>query len=202
MELFFSLLYIAQTLVPPVEWQILFALLFGLWAALEIFVGKLGLSAEAIISDHGSALAVLVTGLCAIALASSVRLLLPYPIEGDWVQWVGLLVMALGLILRYGSIRWLGPMFTRLVQVLPDHRLVTNGPYSIVRHPAYTGLLIFFIGMGIALGDWRSLLFLTLIPPVGIIYRIKVEEQALVEAFGEEYKVYMQRVRGLVPFVF
>jgi protein-S-isoprenylcysteine O-methyltransferase Ste14 len=202
MELFFSLSYIAQTLMPPVEWQILFALIFGLWAAVEIFLGKLGLSAKAIMSDRGSVLAVLVTGLGAIALAWSARLQLLYRIEGDWVQWVGLLVMAFGLLVRYGSIRWLGPMFTRMVQVLPNHRLVTDGPYSIVRHPAYAGLLLFFIGIGLALGDWLSLLFLILIPPVGIIYRIKVEEHALLEAFGEEYRAYMHKVRGLLPFVY
>ncbi len=202
MELLSSLSYIAQPRVPSTEWQVLFTLLLGLWIVLEIFIGKLGLSAESIISDRGSALVVIITGVGAISLASSVRLRWSNPIEGDLVQWLGLLAMALGLLLRYGSIRWLGPMFTRFVQVLPDHKLITNGPYSIVRHPAYTSLLIFFIGMGISLGDWLSLLFLTLIPPIGIIYRIKVEEQALLEAFGEEYKAYMQRVRGLVPFVF
>ncbi len=180
----------------------MFTLLFALWMALELFIGKLGLSAESIISDRGSALAVIITGVGAIALASSVSLRWPNPIEGEWVEWLGLLVMAFGLLLRYGSIRWLGPMFTRFVQVLPDHKLVTNGPYRVVRHPAYTGLLIFFIGMGSALGDWLSLLFLTFIPPIGIIYRIKVEEQALLEAFGEDYKAYMRRVKGLVPFLF
>ena len=202
MELLFSLSYIAQPRVPSTEWQILFMLLLGLWVVLEIFIGKLGLSAESIISDRGSALAVIITSVAAIALAFGVRLRWPYPIGDEWVQWLGLSVMALGLLLRYGSIRWLGPMFTRFVQVLPDHRLVTNGPYSLVRHPSYTGLLVFFTGMGIALNDWLSLLFLTLIPPIGVIYRIKVEEQALLEAFGEEYRAYMRRVKGLVPFVF
>ena len=203
MELLFLLVDISlPPSVPSMEWQLLFTLLLGLWVLLEIFIGKLGLSAESIISDRGSALAVIITGVGAIALATGVRLRWFYPIGGDWVQWLGLLVMALSLLLRYGSIRWLGPMFTRFVQVLPDHKLVTNGPYSLVRHPAYTGLLVFFIGMGIALGDWLSLLFLIIIPPIGIIYRIKVEEQALLEAFGEEYRVYMRRVKGLVPFLF
>ncbi|MEO6458645.1 MAG: isoprenylcysteine carboxylmethyltransferase family protein [Chloroflexia bacterium] len=202
MELLFSFIYIALPPgVPSMEWQILFTLLLGLWVALEIFIGKLGLSAESIISDRGSALAVIITGVGAIALATSVRLRWGNPIGGEWVQWLGLLVMALGLLLRYGSIRWLGPMFTRFVQVLPDHKLVTNGPYSLVRHPAYTGLLVFFIGMGIALGDWLSLLFLTLIPPIGIIYRIKVEEQALLEAFGEEYRAYMGRTYAIFPLL-
>lgn len=203
MELLFSFVYISLPPgVPSMEWQILFTLLLGLWIVLEIFIGKLGLSAESIMSDRGSALAVIITGVGAIALAFGVRLRWSYPIGDAWVQWLGLLVMALGLLLRYGSIHWLGPMFTRFVQVLPDHKLVTNGPYSLVRHPSYTGLLVFFTGMGIALGDWLSLLFLTLIPPIGVIYRIKVEERALLKAFGQEYRAYMHRVKGLVPFVF
>jgi protein-S-isoprenylcysteine O-methyltransferase len=187
--------------MPSIEWQILFTMLSGLWVLLEIFIGTLGLSAQSIVSDRGSALVTIITCVGAIALATSVRINWPDPMS-DWTQWVGLLVMAFGLLVRYGSIRWLGPMFTRMVQVLPNHRLVTNGPYSIVRHPAYAGLLLFFIGIGFALGDWLSLLFLTFIPPVGIIYRIKVEEHALLEAFGEEYRAYMHKVRGLVPFVY
>jgi protein-S-isoprenylcysteine O-methyltransferase Ste14 len=107
--------------------------------------------------------------------------------------------MAAGLGLRVFSIVWLGSMFTRFVQIVPGHTLVTNGPYRFVRHPTYSGLLLFFLGMGLALGDWLSVMALVLIPAAGIAYRIKVEERALLAAFGEEYRVYMTKVNGLIP---
>jgi protein-S-isoprenylcysteine O-methyltransferase Ste14 len=91
-------------------------------------------------------------------------------------------------------------MFTRFVQILPGHRLVMTGPYRFVRHPSYSGLLLFYGGMGLALGSWLSLAALVGLPALGIAYRIRVEERALLAAFGEEYRAYMLRVRGLVPF--
>jgi protein-S-isoprenylcysteine O-methyltransferase Ste14 len=107
----------------------------------------------------------------------------------------------LGWPLRIFSIVWLGPMFTRFVQIVPGHRLVTSGPYRFVRHPSYSGLLLFLAGMGLALGDWLSLASMVLLPAIGVLYRIRVEEGALLARFGEEYKAYMDRVPGLLPFV-
>ncbi len=70
-----------------------------------------------------------------------------------------------------------------------------------MRHPSYSGLLLFFLGIGFALGDWLSMLLQVLVPFVGIMYRIWVEEQALMSAFGDEYRLYRKKVRRLVPFV-
>ncbi len=117
----------------------------------------------------------------------------------DGLRWAALVIMAAGLGLRVFSILWLGPMFTRFVQILPAHRLVTSGPYRFVRHPSYTGLLLFFTGLGIALGDWLSVVIMVVVPALGVLYRIRVEEEALLEAFGQEYRAYIDRVGGLLP---
>jgi protein-S-isoprenylcysteine O-methyltransferase Ste14 len=179
--------------------SVVFWALMALWMLTEVFVGRLGLGAGARGSDRGSALAVLVTSGLGVTLAFEASALRWLPVGGTWVRWLGLLAMAAGLGLRVFSIVWLGSMFTRFVQIVPGHTLVTNGPYRFVRHPTYSGLLLFFLGMGLALGDWLSVMALVLIPAAGIAYRIKVEERALLAAFGEEYRVYMTKVNGLIP---
>ncbi|HEX8222028.1 MAG TPA: isoprenylcysteine carboxylmethyltransferase family protein [Chloroflexia bacterium] len=185
--------------VPSREWAWTFALLVLLWTLSEVFVGRLGLHAVSLESDRGSALAVLASAAVSWALAMGASVVRQLPIGADWVRWAGLGVMAAGLGLRVFAILWLGPMFTRLVQILPGHRLVTSGPYRFVRHPSYSGLLLFFIGVGIASGDWVAVAIMAVVPTLGVVYRIRVEERALLEAFGEEYRAYMDRVGSLLP---
>lgn len=186
--------------VPSREWGLLFTGLVLAWVLSELFVGRLGLDFASLESDRGSALAVILGAYLAVSaawVAAGVRWL---PVEAVWARWLGLGVMAAGLALRVASIWWLGPMFTRLVQILPGHRLITNGPYRFVRHPSYSGLLLFFTGMGLAFGDWLSLAVMATIPLAGVLYRIRVEERALLARFGEEYSGYMRRVPSLLPF--
>lgn len=199
MELF---LYAGLLRAPSGMLGMLFGALMLVWVLSEVFVGRLGLRLGSLESDRGSALAVVVSGLMGLNVAFATSWLGILPVAPAWIQWLGLALMVAGLALRIVSIIWLGPMFTRFVQIVPGHRLVRSGPYRFTRHPSYSGLLLFFLGVGLALGDWASVAALVLLPPVGIIYRIKVEEEALEEAFGEEYRAYRREVRGLVPFLF
>jgi protein-S-isoprenylcysteine O-methyltransferase Ste14 len=187
---------------PSREWAFAFSALLVVWIGSELFVGRLGLHLLSVESDRGSAVVVLLAGMGGVGLAfvaANVRWL---PIYEAWARWLGLGVMVAGLALRVFAILWLGPMFTRFVQILPGHRLVTSGPYRFVRHPSYSGLLLFFVGMSVALGDWVSVLLLMLVPFAGVWYRIRVEEEALLGAFGGEYRTYMGHVRSLLPFIF
>jgi protein-S-isoprenylcysteine O-methyltransferase Ste14 len=192
-------LLVALRDVPSREWAWTFAALVLLWVLSELFVGRLGLHAVSLESDRGSALAVLMSAAISGSLAMGVSVLRLLPVGADWVRWAGLAVMAAGLALRVFSILWLGPMFTRLVQVLPGHRLVTSGPYRFVRHPSYSGLLLFFTGLGLAFGDWLSMLIMAFVPALGVLYRIRVEEEVLIGTFGEEYEEYRGRVGSLLP---
>ena len=76
---------------------------------------------------------------------------------------------------------------------------MTNGPYRFVRHPTYSGLLLLFLGTGLALGDWLSVAALVLLPGVGIGYRIMVEERMLLAGLGDDYAQYRKRTWRLVP---
>ncbi len=71
-----------------------------------------------------------------------------------------------------------------------------------MRHPSYTGLAISFLGFGISVGNWISLL-LAIVPTTAmLLYRIKIEEAVLSEMFGDEYENYCANTKRLIPFVY
>ncbi|MBV9925618.1 MAG: isoprenylcysteine carboxylmethyltransferase family protein [Acidobacteria bacterium] len=121
---------------------------------------------------------------------------------GTYVSAVGLVLLALGTVLRWAAIRALWSYFTVNVSILEGQRVVRDGLYGVVRHPAYTGLLLRYFGFGLALANWLSaaLVFLPLL--CATVYRIRVEEQALLEHFGEEYETYARETKRLVPGIY
>ena len=105
-------------------------------------------------------------------------------------------------MLRWYSIIHLGRFFTVDVAIAADHQLVDTGPYRFVRHPSYTGALFAFIGFGFVMRNWASLLLITVPIFAAFLYRINVEERALLGALGERYRVYSQKTKRLIPFVY
>jgi protein-S-isoprenylcysteine O-methyltransferase Ste14 len=118
-----------------------------------------------------------------------------------WPPLVGLALFAGGLALRIDAVRTLGRYFRYSVTVEPDQPVIDTGPYRLVRHPAYTGLLAAALGVGVALGNWLSIA-LCLIPPLfGFTLRLLSEERVLSEQLGEPYRAYMRRTKRLIPGV-
>jgi len=79
-----------------------------------------------------------------------------------------------------------------------DHTLVTTGPYAIVRHPIYTGLLLAFAGTALALGEVRGVLAIA-IATASLWRKLRLEERWMGEQFGDAYERYRSRVPALVP---
>jgi protein-S-isoprenylcysteine O-methyltransferase len=115
---------------------------------------------------------------------------------------IGLLLFIGGIVLRWYSIFYLGRFFTVDVAIASEHQVVDSGPYRLIRHPSYTGALIAFVGFGLCLGNWLSLLLTTLPISAAFLWRIRVEERALLEALGDDYRAYMRRTKQLLPFVY
>lgn len=111
----------------------------------------------------------------------------------------GLVLASLGL--RLLARLQLGKNFSGFVQTFDEHRLVTQGVYAWVSHPAYTGFLGFLIGFPICFGSVLSLLVSLGIGLPAIAYRIREEEAALTQWFGDDYREYRQRTKRLLPFV-
>ena len=103
------------------------------------------------------------------------------------------------MALRTWAILTLGRLFKFVVVIQEGHQVVASGPYRLLRHPSYTGALVAFLGIGIVLDNWLSMLTLVLIPLLAILVRIHVEEAELTNAFGQEYTTYASRTRRLVP---
>jgi protein-S-isoprenylcysteine O-methyltransferase len=107
-----------------------------------------------------------------------------------------------GLIWRWYSIGYLGRYFTVDVSILAEQKLIDSGPYRYIRHPTYTGALLAFFGLGSCFGNWLSILFMTVPIIAAFLSRIRIEERALTDALGEEYRAYTQRTKRLIPFVY
>jgi protein-S-isoprenylcysteine O-methyltransferase Ste14 len=87
------------------------------------------------------------------------------------------------------------------VTIKEGHELVTTGPYALVRHPIYTGLLLAFLGSALARGEWRGIVAVAI--ATGALWRkLRFEERWMRQQFGEAYRAYCARVAALVPFVF
>lgn len=114
----------------------------------------------------------------------------------------GTALFAAGLALRWYAIMYLGRFFTVNVAISRDHRLIDAGPYRFIRHPSYTGALMAFCGLGVCLRNWASLAAMVIPPLVVFSWRIRIEEQALLQALGEPYRDYTRRTKRLVPAIY
>lgn len=122
-----------------------------------------------------------------------------------WRPWMlfrcGVGLILLGVAVRWYAIWTLGTYFTRDVSVSPDQRVVQSGLYRFVRHPAYTGTLLTMLGVGLAMTNWASLAALMGCVVLGHLYRVRVEEAALVQTIGQPYVDYMRRTRRFIPWI-
>jgi protein-S-isoprenylcysteine O-methyltransferase Ste14 len=123
-------------------------------------------------------------------------------VGGEPMRVGGIALIALGLILRWVAILSLKTRFTVDVAITEGHRVITHGIYGIIRHPAYAGTLLSFFGFGLYLANLLSLLAVVLPICAVFLYRIRIEEAALREAFGEEYARYSRRTKRLLPGVY
>jgi len=112
------------------------------------------------------------------------------------------LVTTAGIVIRWHAKRTLGRFFTAHVTILPDHELIQRGLYRYIRHPGYLGILLFFLGWPLLVGNWVGLFALWLPALLAYLYRIRVEEAALSEAFGALYRDYERRTARLIPFLY
>jgi protein-S-isoprenylcysteine O-methyltransferase Ste14 len=114
---------------------------------------------------------------------------------------IGAAVMWAGIGLRVWAIATLGRFFRRDIQVAVDQVVVREGPYTAIRHPAYAGNLLMLAGFGIILANWASLAVLVVIPVLGHLPRIRVEDALLIDRLGGPYRAYAATTARLVPGV-
>jgi protein-S-isoprenylcysteine O-methyltransferase Ste14 len=125
----------------------------------------------------------------------------PIPRNGP-LAWAGLLLFAAGIALQVAAFWALRGLYTTRLGVQPGHRLVTSGPYRLVRHPGYLSNLLCMTGIGLALSSLVAIGATIFVVPL-ILRRIASEEAMLLAEFGAEYRAYQQRTtKRLVPGVY
>lgn len=124
-----------------------------------------------------------------------------YPPLSGPLAVTGLLLFVTGVGVRASARFVLGRQFSMFLRLLPDHRLVTAGPYHYVRHPMYLGALLAWTGIPAAFGSPGGL---ALLLPLytWIVVRIEVEEKMLASRFGKDFETYRERTRKLVPLFY
>jgi protein-S-isoprenylcysteine O-methyltransferase Ste14 len=123
------------------------------------------------------------------------------PAAGTGMVFGGTILLLGGSLLRRLCWRTLGAYFTGDVQARSDQPVIDRGPYRWVRHPSYTGGILMFTGVGVALSNWLSIAVLVM-TSIGVYsYRVHVEERALLEALGAAYAAYMKRTTRYIPFI-
>jgi protein-S-isoprenylcysteine O-methyltransferase Ste14 len=123
------------------------------------------------------------------------------PIRLSLVNVAGLGLFLIGVYIRVVAMRALGKYFLTDLRTLQNHRLVKQGIYKHIRHPAYLGTVLFSIGIPLIFSSlYGFLLMLVLFP--SYLYRIRIEESVLLEEFGEEYQEYMKKTKKIIPFIY
>jgi protein-S-isoprenylcysteine O-methyltransferase Ste14 len=122
-------------------------------------------------------------------------------VSGDGIRWAGVVLFAGGEGLSVWAIHTLGRWFSPRIGVQHGHELVSTGPYRVLRHPFYTGLLMAAVGLPAVFGSWIGVAFAVIALPL-VLYRVEVEEEQLERQFGEAYRTLRPRTWRLIPFVY
>jgi protein-S-isoprenylcysteine O-methyltransferase Ste14 len=118
------------------------------------------------------------------------------------IGWAGLIVAALGVGVRLWANHILGEFYTRTLKVTEKQVIVEEGPYKLIRHPGYMGMILLWVGAGLAVGNWLALLLAAGVMFAAYAYRIRSEETMMAASYGEQYQSYQRQTRKLIPFIY
>ena len=174
------------------------------WVGSELMLSLFKRSrGNAVSKDRGSLRLIWMVNVVAFAAGIHAAYhLLAWRIRWPVILEIGYGLFAAGLLLRWYSVIYLGRFFTTNVAIAPDHRVIDTGPYRWIRHPSYTGGMLAIPGWCLAAGNWASLAIIFLPAFAVQLWRIRIEERALLEGLGEPYGNYMQRTKRLVPLIY
>jgi protein-S-isoprenylcysteine O-methyltransferase Ste14 len=166
------------------------AALFVAWCLSEVAISLINvvnrLSRRARVEDHLSFLDIWLALMVTVALAM-ITWLSRHSMAGfgdaealrPLMGWLGCACLIFGIGIRLAAVATLRAQFTTAVTIVAQQRIVDSGPYHYVRHPAYLGLLLSLLGLGLCSGNWISLVVAVGLPLTAVVYRIHVEERAL-----------------------
>lgn len=189
----------SENIFPNTFVAVAYTLFIVVWVLAEVLnrlVSRKNSSGER--KDHGSFYLIILQIIISIIGTVLLREYNIWTFTGN-LQTAGLALGFFGIIFREYSIAVLGKSFTVKVEVDKKRELTKSGPYKYIRHPAYTGSLMTIVGFAIGLGTWAGTILVFSLSFISYAYRISVEEKALTERYGEEYREYKKRTWKLLP---
>lgn len=120
----------------------------------------------------------------------------------SFFMYVGMVAILFGIIIREYSIIVLGKYFSFQITVIKGHKIVENGLYRYIRHPAYTGAILGILGISLSLRSSIAVAIVLLVCLIAYGSRINYEEKALLKEFGTDYQNYQKRTKRIIPFLF
>jgi protein-S-isoprenylcysteine O-methyltransferase Ste14 len=185
--------------------KIAFDVVLGVFVVLEQRIRlKSRFNRHGVREDRGSLLVVVVAVAVGVGGGCVVAGIAPAAAipEARWPIFIlGLALIGAGIALRQWAIVLLGEYFTVDIRVHTGQTIVERGPYRWLQHPSYAGLLVTFLGVGLALGNWAALALIVVVPSAGLVVRIRAEERALLEGLGEPYRRFAATRARLIPGV-
>jgi protein-S-isoprenylcysteine O-methyltransferase Ste14 len=118
-----------------------------------------------------------------------------------WIGWVGILLALSGLLTRLWSNHVLGEFYTRTLKVVKDQTIVRDGPYRLIRHPGYLGMILVWCGIAAGTDNWIVLLIVMIATVSAYYYRIENEEKMLSSTIPD-YSEYPVDTWRLIPFIY
>jgi protein-S-isoprenylcysteine O-methyltransferase Ste14 len=118
-----------------------------------------------------------------------------------WLTYVGDAMMIGGVALRQWAIAVLGRYFSGIIGVQRGQQVVEAGPYRLIRHPSYAGVLLILAGIAMSMLSGAAVAAAALIFGLTYGYRMRVEERVLVSELGDSYVDYMKRTKRVIPFL-
>jgi len=155
-------------------------------------------------TEWGSLGFLIITAFLAGALANIVGRRVPaldLPIHGPGWYVPIVAIVWFGIGFRLWAIISLGRYFRGIVHIQEGHRVVRSGPYRVLRHPSYAGLLLALFGIALTFANLAAIVIYFAGILAGVLYRIRVEERILLDGLGEDYAQYMRETDRLVPGV-
>ena len=174
----------------------------SLWLISELLINFLTRSKKSKAKSHDQNSLSLIWIVILISIGMGLYIVFSFPMFGKVKFFSGITLMIIGISIRLYTVFSLKSYFNANVAIHHNHILKTDGIFKKVRHPSYSGSLMTFLGIGLTLGNWVSLLVIFIPVLFVFLYRIKLEEKVLLNNFKEEYRDYQKRTKTLIPYIY
>lgn len=170
--------------------------LYALWIVCEVKVSHNDVKQEKVVSDHGT------REFYAVSQGLTVLSALWFNPIGHTpgiYHLIGFIFFISGICLRIWAIQTLGKYYSHIVRIIDHHKIIDTGPYRLLRHPAYAGMITAHMGIAIFYFNYVTLAVFILLLIPSILIRIIIEEKTLINIEG--YAEFSKNRKRIIPYM-